>query len=150
MNAPTVPPDTIHASAVSLDGRGILIRGRAGSGKSSLAMALIDERRSGARLVADDRVALSEDEGRILARAPERLAGLIEVRGVGIVRLDHLDEAEIAFVVDLVEPSSCPRFPEEADRRTEILGRTLPRLFLPIGASDGPVRLRMALRAWMD
>src|SRR5690606_32729552 len=71
---------TIHATCVALGDTGILLRGRSGSGKSDLALRLID---GGALLVADDRVALSLEGGRVIARPPAALAGYLEVRGVG-------------------------------------------------------------------
>src|SRR3546814_14236208 len=74
---------TVHATTVALDGTGVLLRGPAGSGKSDLALRLIDQ---GARLVADDRTALALEGGRIIARAPETIAGRTEVRGLEIGR----------------------------------------------------------------
>lgn len=89
----------IHASAVALRGRAILILGAAGAGKSGLALALMAQ---GARLVADDRVVLRVDgAGRLLASAPPAIAGLIEARGVGILRVEVVPEAEVILAVDL-------------------------------------------------
>src|SRR4029077_15340497 len=85
------PPATVHASAVLVGPRAVLIRGPSGSGKSRLALELIEMARTGslpfARLVADDRVHLEAAHGRLLARPAEALAGLIEVRGGGLLRL---------------------------------------------------------------
>ena len=142
-------PDTIHASAVAVGERGILIRGSSGSGKSALALALIDDPRLDARLIGDDRLILSDGENGVVARPPEAIAGLIEVRGVGIVTLPYVAEASIALVVDLLPAAECPRHPDEAERTTLLLGRPVPRLALPIGANDGPLRVRMALQAWI-
>src|SRR5919197_2654888 len=96
---------TIHASAVLVGARAILIRGPAGSGKSRLALALIGAARSGllpfARLVADDRVHVEAINGRLLARPPDKLAGLVEVRGLGLRRLPFEPIAVGGLVGDL-------------------------------------------------
>jgi RNase adaptor protein for sRNA GlmZ degradation len=93
MNEPT-----IHATAVALDGRAVLLLGPSGAGKSNLALRLIDR---GWRLVADDRVVLDARDGGLWATAPARIAGLIEVREVGIVTETPLAGAEVALVIDL-------------------------------------------------
>src|ERR1700691_4997428 len=98
-------PATVHASAVLVGARAVLIRGPSGSGKSRLALELIESARSGsllfARLVGDDRVYLQAAGGRLLVRPADALAGLIEVRGVGILRLPHEPSAVVGLVVDL-------------------------------------------------
>jgi len=137
-------PDTVHASAVRFAGRGILVRGGSGSGKSALVLQLLFADAE-ARLVADDRVILSADAGRLVATVPEGLAGLLEVRGQGIVRRPHVSPAPVDLVVDLRPLADCPRLPEPDDERVAILGLDLPRLILPSGAADGVVRLRVAL-----
>ena len=128
---------TVHASAVLVGARAVLIRGPAGSGKSRLALDLIQAARSGtltfARLVADDRVVLTPSHGRLLARPSEALAGLIEVRGLGIRRLDHEAVAAVGLVVDLVVLGA-PRLPEAQDQKAEISGINLPRLAIAEGA----------------
>jgi HPr kinase/phosphorylase len=75
---------TIHATTVSLDGRGVILRGPSGSGKSDLALRLINE---GALLVADDQTILFVESGRMMAQPPAEIAGKMEVRGVGIVKM---------------------------------------------------------------
>src|SRR5437588_5560986 len=89
----------MHGTAVAIDGRGVLLRGPSGSGKSDLALRLID---AGARLVADDQTELRRDGDAIIARAPPTIAGMIEVRGLGIVRIEALPAAPVALLVDLV------------------------------------------------
>jgi HPr kinase/phosphorylase len=127
---------TVHASAVLVGSHAVLIRGPAGAGKSSLAFALIGAAQSGripfARLVADDRVALAASHGRLLARPAEALAGLIEVRGLGIRRLDYEPVAVVGWVVDLADPKAS-RLPEAADREVTLAGITLPRLGIAAG-----------------
>jgi serine kinase of HPr protein (carbohydrate metabolism regulator) len=137
-------PETVHASAVRFRARGILVRGASGSGKSALVLRLLfaDPR---ARLIADDRVALSLDGDRLMASPPESLAGLLEVRGQGIVRRPFVSPAAIHLVVDLRPLADCPRLPEPADEKVVLLGIETPRLILPIGIPDGPPRVRIAL-----
>jgi HPr kinase/phosphorylase len=124
-------PTTIHASAVLVGARAVLIRGPSGSGKSRLALALIEASNSGtlrfARLVADDRVYLEAAGGRLQARPPEALAGLIEVRGAGLLRLPHEASAVVGLVVDLAADGAS-RLPLPAQRKAEIEGIFLPRL----------------------
>jgi HPr kinase/phosphorylase len=143
-----MPDQTIHASAVSIDGRGILIRGESSSGKSTLVLDLMDEaRRDGhiARLVGDDRIALRiEEDGRVHACGLPAFAGQIEVRGIGIVEVPHVPTAPIALVVDLGDAST-PRFPEEKDMVAPILGQSVPRIYL-YQREHRPARLvRLAL-----
>lgn len=92
---------TLHATCVAVDGRGLLIMGPSGAGKSSLALQMIA---LGARLVADDRVALTCRGGAIFATCPPTLSGLIEARGLGILRADPVAEAEVVLVADLARP----------------------------------------------
>jgi HPr kinase/phosphorylase len=136
---------TVHASAALVHERGVLIRGASGSGKSSLLLQLM--MMDGARnaLVADDRVRLAAGQGRLVASAPPELAGLIEVRGQGILKRPHVSPAVIDLVVDLMAAADCPRMPEP-DERTEIAGILVPRLRLPVGLSDGAIRVLVALQ----
>jgi serine kinase of HPr protein (carbohydrate metabolism regulator) len=138
-------PSTVHASAVLVGEAGILIRGVSGSGKSGLAFALLEGVR-GARLVADDRVALASVNGRLLAAPPPSLAGLMEVRGEGIVQRPYLSPVVIRLVVDLLPAEKCPRLPEDGERTVRMEGIALPRLIVPIGAPDGVLRIAAALR----
>jgi HPr kinase/phosphorylase len=114
-----------------------LIRGAAGSGKSRLALALIDAAAIGrirfARLVADDRVELTASHGRLLVRPPAALAGLIEVRGLGVRRVDFEPVAVAALVIDLAA-ADAERIPAPSARTTEINGIRLPRLPVAAGA----------------
>jgi len=139
-------PETVHASAVLIGGCGVLIRGASGSGKSSLVLGLIDRDPSSTRLVADDRVHLDADRGRLFAAVPEAIAGKLEIRGQGIVEVPHVSPAVICLVVDLLPRNRCPRLPETVDTRVEVRGVILPRLMLPIGSIDGPARVRFAAR----
>jgi serine kinase of HPr protein (carbohydrate metabolism regulator) len=138
--------ETVHASAVAIGADGVLIRGSSGSGKSSLVLGLIDRDPLTTRLVADDRVKLAVERGRLIAAAPAALAGKLEVRGQGIVDIAYASPSAVALVVDLLPPEECPRMPEPPEREVAILNVVLPRLMLPIGANDGPVRVCFAVR----
>jgi len=141
---------TVHASAVLVGSRAALIRGPAGAGKSSLALALIGAAQSGrvafARLVADDRVALAASHGRLLARPAAVLAGLIEVRGLGVRRLDYEPVAVVGWVVDLADPAAA-RSPETADREVTLAGIELPRLRIAPGTDPIPAVLTLCAPA---
>jgi serine kinase of HPr protein (carbohydrate metabolism regulator) len=140
-------PATVHASAVAVAGTGVLIRGGSGSGKSSLALALLAADPAGTRLIADDRVILSAAGGRLLAAPPEPLAGLIEVRWVGILPVPYLADVPLRLVVDLVPPAEAVRLPEPEQRQAVIAGVPLARIALPAGLADAALRVRAALCA---
>lgn len=120
---------TVHASAVLVGARAVLIRGPSGSGKSRLAWELIEAARGGAvafaRLVGDDRVHLQAAGSRLLVRSNDAIAGLIELRGVGIVRRDHEACAVVGLVVDLAAVDA-ERLPERG--KTIVEGIPVPRL----------------------
>ncbi len=118
-------PDLLHASCVALEGRGLLILGRSGAGKSTLALELIAV---GAGLVADEQVALRGRGAALVATPAPRLAGLIEARGLGLLRLPHAAFTDVALAIDLDAPASA-RLPEAAALR--LLGARLPLLSRP-------------------
>jgi serine kinase of HPr protein (carbohydrate metabolism regulator) len=123
---------TIHASCVVVNGTGVLIRGAAGAGKSRLAHKILlaaPVYGFDARLVADDRVALRAGEGGLSAAAPDPLKGLIEVRGLGIVRLPYVEQAPLGIVIDLMEQGEIPRMPDAEQSMISLQGVTLPRVF---------------------
>jgi HPr kinase/phosphorylase len=127
----------IYGTCIALSGFGVLLRGPSGSGKSDLALRLID---GGARLVADDQVELTLRSGRPVARAPQALAGLLEVRGLGIV--ETLAEAPLGLVVDLVAVEAVERLPET--EFCTLLDRPLRRLALVPFHASTPAKLRLA------
>lgn len=135
---------TLHASAVLIGTRAVLIRGPSASGKSRLALELVEAESVGAvlfaRLVADDRVHLEAAGGRLLARPAAALAGLIEVRGVGLLRVAHEPSAVVGFVVDLAAEDAA-RLPEPDKRKADIDGILLPRLAVAPGAAALPLVL---------
>jgi serine kinase of HPr protein (carbohydrate metabolism regulator) len=130
----------VHGTSVALGRDGILLRGPSGSGKSDLALRLID---SGAILVADDQTELRRRNGRLEMRAPATLEGLIEVRGVGIVRLPSVQDVALRLVVDLVRAQAVERLPEP--RFAELDGVSIPLLELAPFEASAAAKLRMAL-----
>jgi HPr kinase/phosphorylase len=144
---------TVHASAVLAGARAILIRGPAGAGKSRLALGLIQAAQCGlitfARLVGDDRIELAASHGRLLARAPAALAGLIEVRGLGIRRLAHEPVAVVGLVVDLAL-SQTERLPGMAEREVAVDGIILPHLAMGPGCDPMPAVLARLLTSYEE
>jgi hypothetical protein len=131
-------------SKVAYSAHPVLILGESGTGKSDLLLGLMDE---GGKLVADDRTELYAAKGRLLARAPKSIAGLIEVRGLGIVAQPFAKSAVLALAVRLGTPE---RLPEPAFfQPPEGLGRTkaIPLIVLDGTAASAPARLRLALKA---
>ena len=132
----------VHATAIAIEGNAILLRGPPGAGKSDLALRLID---GGARLVADDQALLRRADNQVFARAPAEIAGLIEVRGVGILRVDLISEAPIALVADLVPSTQIERIPD--NRFEKVLGLAIPLITLAPFEASAPAKLRFAWRA---
>ncbi|CAH1656818.1 MULTISPECIES: HPr kinase/phosphatase C-terminal domain-containing protein [unclassified Chelatococcus] len=131
---------TVHASCVVVGECGVLIRGPSGSGKSTLARRLVaDARRDGrfAALVADDRVKLTPTGGRIIAEVPPRIAGMLEVRSIGIVKVAFEPACIVRLVVDC-EKAYPARMPDPAAQRADICGIVLPRLSLCGSAAISP------------
>ena len=150
---------TVHATAIVLAAprgpRGLLLTGASGAGKSTLALALLDEWLAAGRfaaLVADDRTLLEVANGRLLARAPERSKGLVERRGFGIERRDHVAAARLHLHVALGEPPE--RMPEPATSLFESI--TLQRIDVPVlsgphgAAAQGLVRTTLVQSAVQD
>ena len=136
---------TVHASAVLVGTRAVLIRGPSGSGKSRLALELIESQRSAflpfARLVGDDRVHLQATGGRLLVRSVDTLAGLIEVRGIGILQLPYEPSAVVGLVVDLA--ADAKRLPDAKERRAVLEGVSLTRLAVADGTKALPAVLAL-------
>jgi serine kinase of HPr protein (carbohydrate metabolism regulator) len=139
---------TVHASAVLIGARAVLIRGPSGAGKSRLALELIEAAAAGrlrfARLVGDDRVHLQRSGGRLLVGPAPALAGLIELRGTGILRLDYEPCAVVGFVVDLAAPDAA-RLPEQ--RTVAIEGIEMARLAVAAGSAALPAVLAVVASA---
>jgi HPr kinase/phosphorylase len=135
---------TIHASAVLTGARALLIRGPSGCGKSRLVLDLLHAAAGGrlvfARLVADDRVHVEAVNGRLLARPPAALAGLLEVRGLGIQQLQYEPMAVVSWVIDLGVAAPA-RLPDAAAAQTDVAGVTLRRLAVPPACDPVPLVL---------
>ena len=127
---------TIHASAVLVGATAVLIRGPSGSGKSQLAWDLMQAAQQGplpfARLVGDDRVFVEARAGRLLVRPAPALAGLIEIRGLGIRRIDFEPVAAVGWVFDLGAEDAV-RLPADLARKTAVNGVILPRVAVATG-----------------
>jgi HPr kinase/phosphorylase len=136
---------SVHASAVLVGNRAVLIRGPSGAGKSRLAFDLILAGRTGqlpsAVLVGDDRVHLDTRGGELWVRPAAELAGLIEVRGLGIRRCDFAGEARVGLVVDLAA-ADAERLPLPEALETCLNGVSIPRI--PVGAGYQPLPLVVA------
>lgn len=141
-------PEVVHATAIALAGRAALLRGASGCGKSDLALRCLGMPVSPLapapfRLIADDQVRLHRQGDVIWTSAPPSLSGLIEVRGLGIYRLDCLPEAALALIVDLVPPDRIERLPDP--RQEVVLGRPVTVLALDPRAPSAPLKLALAL-----
>lgn len=132
----------VHATAVAIDGEAVLLRGPSGSGKSDLALRLLD---AGAQLVADDQTLLRRAGRRLLASAPTSLAGLLEIRGVGILRVAAAAATPLVLIADLVPSDEVERLPEA--RRETILGVPVPVFGLAPFEASAPAKLRLLRRA---
>lgn len=130
----------VHGTTVEIAGQAVLIRGPSGSGKSDLALRLID---GGAQLVADDQTELSPRDGRLVASAPAALAGMIEARGLGILRLPHRAWAPVLLVADLVAETEIERMPELDF--AHFLGHCVRRVALAPFQASAVAKVRLAM-----
>lgn len=136
---PAPSSETLHASSVAVEGRAVLIEGRSGSGKSDLALRLIDR---GATLISDDYTLVVRRDGLLFARAPETIAGKIEVRGIGIVAMPMITDVPVALVVRL--DADVLRMPERRMRRiADVAVREIALDPLPASA---PLKVELAMR----
>lgn len=132
----------LHGTAIAVARDGVLLRGPSGSGKSDLALRLIDD---GAKLISDDQTELRCVDGTVAMTAPATIAGRMEVRGVGIVRVPWQASAPLRLVVDLSPAAAIERLPEPAFCR--FFDRAVPLLALAPFEASAPAKLRAALRA---
>lgn len=133
----------MHSSCVAIDGRGVLLLGRSGSGKSDLALRLMDR---GAKLVGDDYLVLRRDGSQLWASAAEALRGKLEIRHLGICSFPFLAEAPLSLVVSL--DSIAERLPEPHVH--PILGISLPALQLSAFEISTPIKIELALKQGID
>jgi serine kinase of HPr protein (carbohydrate metabolism regulator) len=139
MRGPRLSAETLHASTVALDGRAVLISGPSGSGKSDLALRLLDR---GFVLVSDDQTIVKKDGERLVATAPPTIAGKLEVRGIGIVEMERADNVPIALVVELT--SEIQRLPDDSRERL-ILGVQVPLINIDAATASAPSKVALAL-----
>jgi serine kinase of HPr protein (carbohydrate metabolism regulator) len=139
MSGPRLSSETVHASTVTSDGRAVLISGPSGSGKSDLTLRLLDR---GFTLVSDDQTIVRRDGDRLIASAPPTIAGKLEIRGIGIVEMDHVDDVPVALLVELT--SDFQRLPDE-NRERPILGVPLPLISIDAMAASAPSKVALAL-----
>jgi len=141
--------ELVHGTCVALGTRAALLRGTPGSSKSDLALrflALAGEAALRPLLIADDQVWVeTQENGQALASVPETLAGLIEVRGLGIAEMPFEPTARLVLVCDLVPADQVPRMPPDPWERTALAGAVLPALKLWAFEPSAPLKLRMAL-----
>ena len=131
--------ETVHASSVAIDGRAVLITGPSGSGKSDLALRLLDR---GFTLVSDDQTIVKKVGAHLIASAPTTIRGKLEVRGVGIVEIDHVDELPVALMVELT--SEIERLPD-ASRERPLLGVGVPLVSVNAMTASAASKVELAL-----
>ena len=136
---PRLSAETLHASTVASDGRAVLITGPSGSGKSDLALRLLDR---GFTLVSDDQTIIRKDGNRLLASSPLTIAGKLEIRGIGIVDMERIDNVPVALLVELT--SDIQRLPDDS-RERPILGVGLPLITIDAMTASAPSKVALAL-----
>jgi serine kinase of HPr protein (carbohydrate metabolism regulator) len=138
MNA-RLSSENLHASCVAMDGRAVLLAGPSGSGKSDLALRLLDR---GFKLVSDDRTIVRKEGTRLVTSAPDSIKGKLEIRGVGIVDMDSVPNAPLALVVELT--SDIQRMPDDSRERM-ILGVGVPLISVDAMTASAPSKVALAL-----
>ena len=130
--------EMVHATTVAKDGRGVVIAGRSGSGKSDLALRLIDR---GFVLVSDDQTMISKSGERLIATAPGTIRGKIEVRGIGILEMPNAESAAVSLWVELT--NEIKRLPDA--EKHMILGIDVPQISLDAMTASAPIKVELAL-----
>lgn len=136
---PRLSAETVHSSSVASEGRAILITGPSGSGKSDLALRLLDR---GFTLVSDDQTVVKKDGTRLLASAPPTIRGKLEIRGIGIVDMEHIDNIPVALIVELT--GEIQRLPDDS-RERPLLGVRLPLVTIDAMSASAPSKVALAL-----
>ena len=131
--------ETLHASSVALNGRAVMITGPSGSGKSDLALRMLDR---GFILVSDDQTIVCKDHGRLIASAPPTIHGKLEIRGIGIVDMETVADVPVALVVELT--STITRLPDDSRERL-ILDVQVPLISVDAMTASAPSKVALAL-----
>lgn len=139
MSGPRLSAETVHASTVAVDGRAVLISGPSGSGKSDLALRLLER---GFALISDDQTVVKKQGDVLFASAPPSIAGKMEVRGIGILDMDHIDDVPIGLVVELT--SEIERLPDDS-RERRFLGVPIPLVTIDALTASAPSKVVLAL-----
>ncbi len=139
MNESRLSSENLHSSTVALDGRAVLISGPSGSGKSDLALRMLDR---GFTLVSDDRTIIRKQGSKLITSAPETIKGKLEVRGVGIVEMETVANVPLALVVELT--SDIQRMPDDSKERL-ILGAGIPLINVDALTASAPSKVALAL-----
>ena len=139
MNGRTLSSETVHATTVALDGRAVIITGPSGSGKSDLALRLIDR---GFTLVSDDQTIVRREGDRLVATAPPTIAGKIEIRGIGIVEMPMVQDVPVALIVELT--SQFARLPDD-NRERPLLGVSLPLITVDATTASAATKVAIGL-----
>ncbi len=134
----------LHATAIEIDGQAILLIGASGSGKSDMALRLIDR---GAKLVGDDAVLCQESDGALRVTGATPLSGRLEVRGIGIFEMDAVKQSPLRLIVEL--GGDGVRHPESWPLR-EVAGWSVPILRLNGFAASAPIKIELALKSVVD
>ena len=139
MSSRILSSETVHASTVASDGRAVLISGPSGSGKSDLALRLLDR---GFTLVSDDQTIVRRDGDRLVASAPPTIKGKLEIRGIGIVEMDTVSDVPVALFVELT--SEIMRLPDDR-RERPVLGVNLPLVSVDALTASAASKVALAL-----
>lgn len=139
MNTDRLSSENLHASCVAADGRAVLIVGASGSGKSDLALRMLDR---GFTLVSDDRTIVRRDGAKLIASAPATIRGKLEIRGIGIVEMESVDDMPVSLVVELT--ADMQRLPDDSRERL-ILGAGIPLVNINAMTASAPSKVAVAL-----
>jgi serine kinase of HPr protein (carbohydrate metabolism regulator) len=143
----------LHGTAILIGRRGLLFVGPSGIGKSAMAfacMATARRQKAPSLLIADDQVLISARNGRILAACPQSIAGLIELRGSGIISMDHIEKAELDLVVQVVAPGDTERLPPENERFSIDGAGSLPLVRVANTAADPLAVIGGLIPGWRE
>jgi serine kinase of HPr protein (carbohydrate metabolism regulator) len=136
---PRLSAETVHASTVAMDGRAVLITGPSGSGKSDLALRLLDR---GFVLVSDDQTIVKRQGDMLIASPPPNIAGKLEIRGIGIVDMETVTDLPVALIVELT--NDMQRLPDD-NRERPILGVSLPLITIDAMTASAPSKVALGL-----